>query len=224
MSEQACDGDPAEQIELQSAVSGTLKSVLAAVREHGWTTVAVEDEPPLVLHGRPPHLADHPELVIVGIPGEFVAPIIERLVARIKDGERIVGDGRVVPGIGRGHGGRAFRVEEQFFDRLGEWYPSGKPYEAIQVVWPDKHGHYPWSLRASRSFRADQPILFRAPHFWEQTDHAGGRSHVSVMHAGRAGRCDTSPPRGSSGRTCRLRGGARPAVHRLRGIPDACRR
>ena len=42
------------------------------------------------------------------------------------------------------------------------WAHEGEDFEAVQLVWPDKQGRWPWD-DAREGFRALQPVLERLP-------------------------------------------------------------
>jgi hypothetical protein len=50
---------------------------------------------------------------------------------------------------------------QQYQDHLSwsRWFYGGDEFQCLQLVFPDSSGHFPWSGRASDSFRAAQPDL-----------------------------------------------------------------
>ena len=50
---------------------------------------------------------------------------------------------------------------DQFSEYLGSviWWEQGKDFAAVQIIWPDKNGLFPWHLNAPESFKMSQPIL-----------------------------------------------------------------
>ena len=39
------------------------------------------------------------------------------------------------------------------------WLHGGADFEALQLIWPDTAGVWPWDAAASEGFRASQPLL-----------------------------------------------------------------
>jgi hypothetical protein len=50
---------------------------------------------------------------------------------------------------------------QEYQSHLGwsRWFYGGDEFECLQLVFPDSNGYFPWSDRASDSFRASQPDL-----------------------------------------------------------------
>jgi hypothetical protein len=42
---------------------------------------------------------------------------------------------------------------------LATWAYEGNDFPAVQLVWPDKQGRWPWDATARAGFREGQPIL-----------------------------------------------------------------
>ncbi len=43
------------------------------------------------------------------------------------------------------------------------WFYDFEPYPAVQMVYPDRAGRWPWDPEASEGFRSNQPMLESAP-------------------------------------------------------------
>lgn len=56
-------------------------------------------------------------------------------------------------------------VDEQYIKeymcQAGFYYGESTPLKAIQMVWPDTQGKFPWDMEFEERFRAVQPILTR---------------------------------------------------------------
>ncbi len=132
--------------------------------EHGWAIVAVEpdaaDPAGSFTYTVGLSKAGAPELVVTGMPAESGAALLGDLAARLWSGERL-GTGRDVGHVARGvlvrlvpvEPGRSrerLAVAHEFFDA------PDHEVEALQVVWRDAAGRWPWHDPA---VAARQPLL-----------------------------------------------------------------
>ena len=46
----------------------------------------------------------------------------------------------------------------EFFG-YARWFYKGDSFEALQCVWPDRHGRFPWDGDVTEGVRARQPLL-----------------------------------------------------------------
>jgi hypothetical protein len=105
---------------------------------------------------------DHPELAAFGLAPEALRAALERLGERVRHAERFdhgdvaedVVDDRAV----------AFRriVPRHYaaFLPRAVWYHDGVRFPALQVVWADAGGRFPWDRWFPRELRDAQPALF----------------------------------------------------------------
>jgi hypothetical protein len=105
---------------------------------------------------------DHPEVAMFGLPPEVLRAAVVRLGERVRRGERFehgdvdadVLDDRAV----------AFRriVPRQCAAYLSRavWYHGGARFPALQAVWADGEGRFPWDRWFPRELRDAQPALF----------------------------------------------------------------
>ena len=132
------------------------------LREVGWTMVSGK------LPGGEPYLYSvglsrwgHPEVVVTGLPTELSQALLTRIAQRYRrDGVvRKVGEkyrdlslavmtGLAVEAAGLAH----LRVAASVM---------GEDFKAVQIVWPDRAGHFPWEAGADATLR--QPLLGPPP-------------------------------------------------------------
>ncbi len=105
---------------------------------------------------------DHPEVAVFGLAADLVHGAVARIGAHIRRGARFdhgdvadaVLDGRAV----------AFRriVPRHYPAYLGHavWYHGGARFPALQGVWADPEGRFPWDRWFPRELRDAQPVLF----------------------------------------------------------------
>jgi hypothetical protein len=120
--------------------------------------------------GRPPHAFsvglfrswDHPEVAIFGLPPDALAETLGRIGARVRGGERF-DHAEVAEGLAPARL-VAFRriVPRHYGPHLGHgvWYHGGARFPAVQAVWADDAGRFPWDRWFPRELRELQPVLF----------------------------------------------------------------
>jgi hypothetical protein len=104
---------------------------------------------------------DHPEVIVFGSdPGDLEA-IAEAVGDRVRGGDRFE-EGAVATGILPGRPVVFRRVAARHYSTWlahAAWYHGGLRFPAVQCVWPDAAGNFPWDRWYPRWLRAQQPIL-----------------------------------------------------------------
>lgn len=140
--------------------------VATTVGEHGWAISGRhgdEAAPPWAYSVGMWLTCQVPELVMCGLPVENAASIINAIGARISDGadftagdvlddvcpapltlRPVDGSWRATPGL--------LAISDTFYGMVRP------PY--LQVVWPDKHGKFPWESGFNVAFDRVQPLLW----------------------------------------------------------------
>jgi hypothetical protein len=88
----------------------------------------------------------HPELVCFGLREEVLHWIINEISDRMASGEQFK-DGDRVAGLIEGYDCVLKRMQRGTYRQyLGYalWFYQGDEFEALQIVWPDMQGRYPW--------------------------------------------------------------------------------
>jgi hypothetical protein len=105
---------------------------------------------------------DHPEVALFGLASDVLDAAVRRIAERVRAGDRL-DDGDVVDGIVPGRA-VAFRriVPRHYPPFLGYavWYHGGARFPALQAMWADPAGHFPWERWFPRELRELQPVLF----------------------------------------------------------------
>ncbi|MFR9806108.1 DUF4262 domain-containing protein [Pseudonocardia sp. RS010] len=144
-----------------------LEQVLCTIGRYGWAVQAVEGD-----RVHPPwaytvglHLRGRPELVVTGLPARHAAELLDGVAAHLlhsetppEPGERVpLHEGPVVEFVALPHPDAHLNVAVTLL---------GPEIRALQMVWADERGHWPWDpgFRAARGARGGQPVLGpRAP-------------------------------------------------------------
>jgi len=103
----------------------------------------------------------HPEIIIVGLDGELSLDIINGLAQEVREGKKFRDQDRH-DGILEDYTCVFLDVAKaNFAEHLGYamWYYGDTEFPALQCVWPDMDGSYPWDGAATEEFIEDQPIL-----------------------------------------------------------------
>jgi hypothetical protein len=89
---------------------------------------------------------DAPELIVAGLPHDVMHRILNALGERIKAGEALP-VGEPISGIIDGYPVRLREVkaQESYREHVGYalWFNGGYNFPLLQVLWPDKQGHFP---------------------------------------------------------------------------------
>jgi hypothetical protein len=139
--------------------------LMADVAQEGFHCVVQDDGPDPPAHAFSVGFFrswDHPEVALFGLgPGEL-EDAIGRIAERIRAGQRL-DQGDFAEGVVRGRE-VAFRriVPRHYSAFLGHavWYHGGARFPALQAVWADEEGRFPWDRWFPRELRDAQPVLF----------------------------------------------------------------
>jgi hypothetical protein len=112
------------------------------------------------------HSYGHPEVLILGLSHELTQILLHNIASRI-----------MRKGLSFRHGTSHTDVIDGyqcFFQRIAqaeygeyfaaaEWFYDHTDFEAVQIIWPDVEGIYPWQPGASDDFKRVQPVLTQLP-------------------------------------------------------------
>jgi hypothetical protein len=102
-----------------------------------------------------------PEAILIGLPQQTAHTILNQYHERVREGE-IFTPGQSYPDFLEGYDIAVRQVDTAFYDEyfgVCQWLYKGTGFPAIQLVYPDRRGRFPWSEDAHENFRAWQPIL-----------------------------------------------------------------
>ena len=137
------------------------KKVLPTLEEWGWYVISVADEPAFSFSiGLFEHFK-HPEIIVFGLDSKRSHRIVNDAGRRIREGHKY--------SVGVRYGDLLKDYDCEFgvvdparYDGYLNYalhYYRGSSFPAIQLIWPDTHGRFPWDSTFEESFRADQPLL-----------------------------------------------------------------
>lgn len=102
-----------------------------------------------------------PELIVIGLRQELAHVIINDYQERLRSGE-IFRAGERYAGFLEGFDVMLARVAESFYDEYLGYnlrFYDGANFEALQLIYPNTQGIWPWEHEADAWFRARQPLL-----------------------------------------------------------------
>lgn len=125
-----------------------LERARSLIDQHGWMVQHVGvDEPDAAPFTYTVGLAqefDHPEFLVYGLPPHIVQPILNGLGARVREGARFQ-DGQLLGDVLLGYPVLLAQVPAPRIRDLLSVATAieGTGVRALQVVWPDRDGHFP---------------------------------------------------------------------------------
>ncbi len=140
------------------------RKTIADVQNHGWHVLKVmeDDEGPAFAYTVGLyHSFGHPELIVVGLPIEVGHSVLNIAGESIRRGVRYAEGIRSDEFLE----GRActFRrmPESQYRHYLGWdlWFYDGNAFPALQMIWADQHGRWPWETSVDQGVRKQQPVI-----------------------------------------------------------------
>jgi hypothetical protein len=136
------------------------RTISDLVANHGWAAVGVDGSPPFVYTTGLGALAGHAELIVVGLPNETGKWLLDQAVSAIRDG-RTFSPGDTVHGLMGSYDIGVVQVSPDKLESLAfaaDQY-GGFTFDAVQLVWPDRDGRFPWDLDVDPRLAASQPLL-----------------------------------------------------------------
>jgi hypothetical protein len=140
------------------------RKVLHDVSEYGWHCLNIMEEgehPPFSFSIGFYKTWQFPELIIVGLKREVAHAVLNIVASTLAEGRKpdlVATNDDLLEGypccfveVSKSH----YRE----YVGTARWYYEGDSFPLYQVVWPSKHGHFPWHSGASESFVRWQPVL-----------------------------------------------------------------
>jgi hypothetical protein len=140
------------------------------VREHGWHAVSVPDtSPPFVYTCGLQTTFSHPELIVFGLEGQLAYGVLAAMVEDVRKGRSFVEPQTYLGVLEEGMPIATRSVHPSQHEiylgyAMAHCRIAGKAegLEALQVLWPDKSGAFPFDRNCEAEARACQPQLDQA--------------------------------------------------------------
>lgn len=110
------------------------------------------------------HNYDHPEILLFGLAHDLMHRLINNMRDEIQGGARFV-PGSSYPEILARFDCHFLPVHRSHFRELlgyARWFYGGDEFQAIQCVWPDMQGHFPWQPECNPKLKHLQPTHDRS--------------------------------------------------------------
>jgi len=140
------------------------RKLLANIARVGWAVLGIpeDDEGPGYAFTIGLYRAfAYPEVVLFGLPWEVTYGFLNNIGAAVKGGKRYeageeyhdlaVGYPAAFVAVDRGH-------YREYLGTAG-WFYRGWDFPAVQLVYPDRHGAYPWDAGTAPGYWRRQPVL-----------------------------------------------------------------
>jgi hypothetical protein len=157
-------------LELRPAKDDSDRKLLSDVETCGSHMVAIEKEddcPEYIFTVGLYYSFEHPEIAIMGLPRDVMYQFLQDVVHQIQKGKRYSASEL-------DHDLASFPIAfrdidiSRYRDYLGYavWFYTNlpAPFPALQFVWPDKGGYFPWDEDYDKRFLSLQHLLYTEKH------------------------------------------------------------
>ena len=103
----------------------------------------------------------HPEIVVFGLDLDVMHQIINNAGAGVREGQKFE-EGKKYDDLLQDYPCVFRRVDPTHYDGLlnyAVWYYEGSHFPALQLIWPDKAGLFPWQTGVNDYVKDNQPSL-----------------------------------------------------------------
>lgn len=151
--------------------------------KHGWIVTGVENLNLYYTVGLN-QMYDHPEIVIHGLPTRIAYHFLHDLVKKIAAGEKFE-PGKDYPDIAANFPTQFIEVNEV---NRGSWmamaynFNGGPTYRALQLVWTDTKGKFPWDAGFEERFREKQYLFNQSVDYPESNGCCDERCACNPKH------------------------------------------
>lgn len=107
----------------------------------------------------------HPELIIYGLDPRDMHRVLNNAGKLIRAGTSYQ-DGDVIHDLLEGYPCAVRSVNPSWYPKTCTWtlwFYQQASFPALQLVWPDKNGRFPWDTGFDESLRSKQPHLSQPP-------------------------------------------------------------
>lgn len=130
-------------------MSSALDRTRSLIAEHGWAVIRVPEDiigPGFAYSIGLVENYGHPEIAVSGLPGPLMHRLVNHAAALVAEGMAFQ-HGRQSDALLEGCACEIRALAPESYDEyLGRavWHYDDRPFEAVQIFWPDREGRYPW--------------------------------------------------------------------------------
>lgn len=149
---------------IDEATDDVDRKVISDVRDYGWHVVIIPDDeegPGFAFTIGLASTFEHPEVAIVGLPAATMHTMLNTIAELVRAGKRFTRGDRSAEVL-EGYDVAFIAVDRAHYDEwLGYavWFHRGEGFAALQVVWPNRQGKFPWDEGAEAAFVRRQTLL-----------------------------------------------------------------
>jgi Domain of unknown function (DUF4262) len=138
--------------------------LLQTLEQWGWFVIKVgagDSEPAFAYSIGLYENFKHPEIILFGLDLRAMHQVINDVGKRIREGERF-SEAHRYDDLFEGYECEFRKVNSNHYDGLlnyAIWYYKDEPFPALQLIWPDSAGVFPWEEGYDERFRKEQPSL-----------------------------------------------------------------
>jgi hypothetical protein len=154
------------------------RKLAADVLKHGWHVVKVsgDDEGPGFAYSVGLfRTLGHPEIIMFGLPGDWLHQHINTIGAAVRGGVRFAPGNRVADVLENHECVFVAVPRARYADHVGQAiaYYGNADFPLLQCVWPDRYSRYPWDADYPDDLREEQPVLGHLPGHGNGSQSAG---------------------------------------------------
>lgn len=144
--------------------SAIQRAVSTAVNERGWHLVSVGESshrPPFAYSIGLHRTYKHPEVLLLGLPADLSKSLLGKIAEKIGEGTEYTTSGSYTDVL-QGHACRfrpVAREAYRAFLGMGCDYYHATDFPALQCIWPDSQGKFPWDTSYNALLQWKQPLL-----------------------------------------------------------------
>lgn len=146
-------------------------NLLEEVKRIGWHHVHItaEGEEPAFAFSIGHFLTlNHPEIIVLGLQPEIAQQFLNAVAVKLAGAKETIEPYKKYSEFTEGLSLAFIPVSLEYYgEYLGyaNWFYGAlpKPYPALQMIWPDKSGLYPWEQNYDTRFFRLQPVLGEVP-------------------------------------------------------------
>jgi len=150
---------------LDDSMTPSERTILAAIGEAGVHVehVASEDGPEYSFTVGLWETFGQAEVIVFGLEAEVAQDLLDEIADQADEGKTFLADSNH-DGLLQHYPARFLAVPKGFYREflgVAVWAYEGSEFPAVQLVWPDKQGRWPWAEGVREVFRDRQPVLAR---------------------------------------------------------------
>ncbi|NME72087.1 DUF4262 domain-containing protein [Flammeovirga aprica] len=106
----------------------------------------------------------HPEIIIFGLPQEVMQVALNTICENIKK-KKVYAEGENYDNILNKYPVQMIEVHKEnyfnYLDYVSYFYDNTSNFPALQIVWTDQQGNFPWDKNFDENWKFNQPLLDR---------------------------------------------------------------